>query len=116
MAASEGVLTRSPLEVAQSAPGRFALRGDLTFRTARRAYEAGLRAFAAGDARDLEVDCSCVGAADSAGLAVLLGWLAWARRGAVRMRFAGLPEPIRAVAHISEVDALIEEGVAAAAG
>lgn len=99
--------------VVQAAPGRFEIRGDLNFGTARRAYEAGVRAFAAGADQDIDVDCGTVGSADSAGLAVLIEWLAWARRAGRGMRFSNLPAAIRAVANISAVQALVEQGVAA---
>jgi phospholipid transport system transporter-binding protein len=59
------------------------------------------------------VDCSAVTASDSAGLAVLLDWLALAKRQGRTVRFMNLPAPIRAVAHISEVEALLSQGVTA---
>jgi hypothetical protein len=48
---------------------------------------------------------------DSAGLAVLLDWLALAKRQGRAVRFMNLPAPIRAVAHISEVESLLSQGV-----
>jgi phospholipid transport system transporter-binding protein len=53
------------------------------------------------------VDCSAVTASDSAGLAVLIEWLAWARRGGRELRYDGVPEAICAIARISEVDGLL---------
>jgi len=94
------------VEILETAPGKFAVRGDLTFATARRAREQGLQAFSAREG-DMEVDCTGIGASDSAGLAVLLDWLAFAHRNGKTMRFTGVPPEIRAVARISEVEDLL---------
>jgi phospholipid transport system transporter-binding protein len=53
------------------------------------------------------MDLSGVGAADSAGLAVLLYWLAWARRNTRALTFKSVPASIEALARISEVDELL---------
>jgi phospholipid transport system transporter-binding protein len=84
----------------------------MTFETARRACEAGVKLFKATRLPQLEVDCGSVTEADSAGLAVLLEWLKWARKNDRGMRFANLPRTIRAVARISEVEPLLDEGIA----
>jgi phospholipid transport system transporter-binding protein len=100
------------VEITEAAPRRFAVRGPLTFGTARRAREAGIRAFNASDS-EVEIDCGEVTQADSAGLAVLLNWLTWGRKNGRRLRLTHLPEAIQAVARISEVDGLLEEGTGA---
>lgn len=97
------------VEVVVAAPGRLDVRGALTFQTARAAYEAGLRALKKSDGT-LEVDCSGVTQSDSAGLAVLVEWLAEAGRRGRTVRFANLPEGIRAAAQISEVEKFLEAG------
>jgi len=98
------------VEIVSTAPGRYAVRGPLTFATARRASEAGIRTFGAAPTGSLEVDLGGVTSSDSAGLAVLIEWLAWARKGGRDLRFAQLPETVRAIARISEVEALLESG------
>ena len=45
--------------------------------------------------------------ADSAGLAVLLDWLAWGRRRSHRVSLENLPASLLAIAKISEVDGLL---------
>ena len=92
------------MEIQETAPGRFAVRGALTFETARRAREQGMRAFAAGNASVIDVDCTDVTSADSAGLAVLLDWISSASRSGRKLRFYGIPPEIRAVARLSEVE------------
>jgi ABC-type transporter Mla MlaB component len=100
----------TPPEVVSVAGDRLAVRGALTFATARRASEAGLRAMSASAARRLEIDCAAVTAADSAGLAVCLVWLARAQRDGRELRFANLPASVRALARISDLEPVIERG------
>jgi ABC-type transporter Mla MlaB component len=98
----------APAEVVTVGAERLAVRGALTFATARLASEAGLRAIAAAPARPLEVDFAGVTAADSAGLAVCLVWLSAAKRDGRELHFANVPARIRSLARISEVDSLLE--------
>jgi phospholipid transport system transporter-binding protein len=100
-----------PPRFTETGPGRLSVRGALTFATARQARELGLRVLAAAAATQLELDCAGVTASDSAGLAVLLDFLAWARHAGRGLRLTELPEEVRAIARISEVDALLESGV-----
>jgi len=53
------------------------------------------------------VDCAGVTRGDSAGLAVLLDWLAWGRRRSRAVSLQNLPAPLVAIARISEVDELL---------
>ena len=103
------------VELVRAAPGRFAVRGALTFASARRAYEAGVRAFSQESERSLSVDLSAVGEGDSAGLAVLLGWLSWAVRRGVTLQVDHVPESIRALARISEAETLLQAPATSAA-
>lgn len=110
----------------EASPDRLDIRGSLTFTTARSAYEAGLRTIESGSARGngapsglagaagttLQVDCAGVTESDSAGLAVLLEWLAAASKLGRQMRFSNLPDGIRAAAQISDVTALLEPSAA----
>jgi phospholipid transport system transporter-binding protein len=99
------------VELQERSPGRFAARGPLTFATARRARESGLTVFGAAGSRELEVDCSEIKPSDSAGMTVLLDWLAFAKRTGRAMRFTSLPEQVQAIARISDVLELLEKGV-----
>jgi phospholipid transport system transporter-binding protein len=60
------------------------------------------------------VDCAGVTRADSAGLAVLLDWLAWGRRKSRALSLTNLPESLIAIARISEVDELLQPAAASA--
>ena len=66
----------------------------------------GLRAFARGTGA-IEVDLANVQRADSGGLALLVDWLAWARRAHRALRYASLPPAVRSLARLSDVEALL---------
>ena len=97
----------SAIEVVQAAPDRYAVRGALTFQTARRALAAGVKAF--GAARGpIELDLSGVASSDSAGLAVLIEWLAWGRRSGRDVHFSNLPQALSAIARMCEIEDLLK--------
>jgi phospholipid transport system transporter-binding protein len=94
------------VQVQQAAPDRMTVSGALTFETAKRAYEAGLRVVRSGSNEPLHVDCAGVTESDSAGLAVLIEWLAQGARIDRKVTFANIPTGIRAAAKISDVEFL----------
>jgi phospholipid transport system transporter-binding protein len=96
--------------LAPAANGRFDAQGPLTFPTARAARLAGLEALATAPP-SLEIDCTGVTVADSAGLAVLLDWLAAAKLSGHALKYTGLPQDLTALARISEVEQLLARGV-----
>ncbi len=100
--------TAPAVQIATLGANRYEVRGPLTFATARRASQAGERTFALCDAREFEVSCAGVNAADSAGLAVLLHWMGWARRHGRVLRLTNLPPAITGIARISEVEGLLQ--------
>jgi phospholipid transport system transporter-binding protein len=98
-------------EVVTSAPGRFAVRGPLTFANARRARNDGLQALRGSNERELEIDCAGITHSDSAGLAVMLDWMASMKREGRPLRYANLPQNLLAVASISGVEEMLQKGV-----
>lgn len=92
------------VEIFQSGQSRVMVRGELTFATARLARDIGVKVLAASGADRIVVDCGAVTRADSAGLAVLLEWLAWGRRYKRVVTLENLPASLVAIARISEVD------------
>jgi phospholipid transport system transporter-binding protein len=88
--------------------GRFSLSGPVGFRTARDLMATGTCLSTGGP---VVVDLSGVTAGDSAGLAVLLCWLAEARAAGRSLRFENLPAQLRALARISDVEGLLDRGV-----
>ena len=86
--------------------GTVRVSGPLTFDTVevvRAAARAGLgRDGWRGEA--LTFDLAGVGPADSAGLALLVGWKRAAHREGVRIHFRGTPPALRAIARLCGVD------------
>lgn len=106
-----GVAPPGPFEIVVTSPGGFAARGALTFANARSARSEGLHALRTSSARSLEVDCSDITHSDSAGLAVLLDWMAIMKREGRPLCFANLPPGLLAVARISGVEEMLQKGV-----
>ena len=88
--------------------GRFALDGEVTFDSAERILRAGETAFE--PYRRIEVDFGGVTSSDSAGLALLLEWIAWANHTVREIRFTAMPERIVAIAGTAEVVDLLKRG------
>ena len=99
---------KSSVAVSEKSAGRFVVTGELTFATARDARQLGMTALEASGEKTLVVDCKEVTRADSAGLAVLLDWLAWGRRNSRAVTLENLPDSLVAIARISEVDGLLK--------
>src|SRR5262245_53789639 len=95
------------VEVQQAAPDRLTVSGALTFATAKRAHDAGSRVVRSGSSDPLQIDLAGVTHSDSAGLAVLIDWLAQAARVGRKLSFANIPPGIRAAAKISDVEFLL---------
>jgi len=93
--------------ISEPSAGRIVVTGELTFASARDARQLGLLVLEGSRATKLVIDCGGVTRADSAGLAVLLDWLAWGRRKSRTVTLENLPAPLVAIARISEVDGLL---------
>lgn len=70
--------------------GALAVSGELTFYTAGSLFTAGTALLGSADAVD-SVDLQDVTRADSAGLALLLEWLGYARASGRALRFVNVP-------------------------
>lgn len=86
----------------------FRLRGKMDFKSVPSALEESLRLF--GDQPDIELDFSEVTATDSAGLALLVEWVGWARRERRKLLFRHLPKQALALARISDVEKMLPTG------
>lgn len=97
----------SRVDISEAQAGRVTVAGELTFASARDARQLGTTVLENSRAADLVIDCGGVTRADSAGLAVLLDWLAWGRRKTRAIRLENIPAPLLAIARISEVEGLL---------
>jgi len=98
---------RSRVSISEPTSGRVVVTGELTFGTAREARQIGVLVLESSRAQRIVVDCAAVTRADSAGLAVLLDWLAWGRRRSRTVALENLPAALVAIARISEVESLL---------
>jgi phospholipid transport system transporter-binding protein len=88
--------------------GRLEASGGLSYDTAAEALQAGLALIPRG--QGCTVDLSRVTEADSAGLAVLVEWLATARLRGTVIRYEGIPAQIIAVARLTDLEDLLTRG------
>jgi len=86
--------------------GRFRLLGAAIVPTVTLLRATGLRIFAASTGA-IVVDLSAIARVDSAGLALLIDWLAWARAAGRELRFVAPPASLLALARLSDVEALL---------
>jgi phospholipid transport system transporter-binding protein len=97
-----------PLRIELDGASTLRLTGAMTFATAARALPDGLRRLESSGSGDIAIDCSGVVAADSAGLAVLVEWLAWGRQRGRRIELRSVPRSLVDIARISELEELLE--------
>ena len=84
----------------------YRLQAPLQFATVAHLRARGLALIdAAGE--ELTLDLSSVPAVDSAGLALLIEWLARARAASKRLRYRQPPATLLALARLSDVEALL---------
>jgi phospholipid transport system transporter-binding protein len=100
-----------PFDLSAGPTGALRAQGALTFANARRARQLGRAALGGPAPGVAELDCAGISAADSAGLAVLIDWLGYARQTQRALRYCALPPGIMALARISEVEELLTRGV-----
>ena len=89
------------------APGQFRCVGALTLGAVTPLRESGLRQFGA-ESGQLQLDLEAVSAVDSAGLALLIDWLAWCTRHDRTLSFRNVPTAMQSLAVISDVRELLQ--------
>lgn len=88
--------------------GNFAIVGPMTFETVTGLLEEGKQHF--DEHPVINVDLAGVTEGDSAGLALLLEWVNWAKYYVHEIRYLNIPPQILAIAEISEVDEMLQAG------
>src|SRR3982750_4178893 len=91
------------LDISETTSGRITVMGELTFASARDARQLGILVLEGSGAERIAIDCTGVTRADSAGLAVLLDWLAWGRRKSRVITLENLPPSLGGTAKVSGV-------------
>ncbi len=104
----QGAATVQRAEPTAGGPERLIVRGPLTFSTAAAAWRAGQRALEECAGAAVEIDCAGIERADSAGLAVLVEWLAWGQQHQRQVLLRALPATLVDIARISELEDLIQ--------
>jgi phospholipid transport system transporter-binding protein len=92
-------------EIRHEGAFRFTLQGDMSFASARSLLQQSQALFPAGG--DFSLDLSAVQHSDSAGVALLLEWLAAAQAGGGRLEITGLPASMRAIAGVCNLQELL---------
>jgi phospholipid transport system transporter-binding protein len=87
-------------------PGVYRLEAPLTFASVAQLRKMGLNAIDAAP-NGLTIELHAVPSVDSAGLALLVDWLASARAKSRTLHYAGPPPSLLSLARLSEVDKLI---------
>jgi phospholipid transport system transporter-binding protein len=97
-------LTVGAFAIERSSPDRLVASGELGFATAAEALATGVQLL---DGGACTIDLAAVTESDSAGLAVLIEWLAHAHRKGCALRYENVPSQILAIARISDVQDLL---------
>lgn len=97
-----------PATLTATGEGQLAVAGPMVFATAADLLVASRKLLTGG--APITIDLGSVTDADSAGLAVLLEWLRWARAEGRPSRFTRLPDKLLAIARLSGVDGLVQQG------
>lgn len=95
----------SDFELNDLGGGSFEISGDMSFDTAEQILRTSQQAFRKYE--NVRVDMSAVEKADSAGLALLLEWMSWARQGIAKIDFVAIPESLLAIAHAAELKDIV---------
>jgi len=89
--------------------GSVRVSGELTFSTVTALNGQAEKAFAS-QSGDLTIDLGGVSRADSAGLALLIEWLRWARQRGVALHFRHMPGQMRTIAAASDLEPILSLG------
>ena len=92
-------------ELKRDGEGSYSLIGRMEFDTVAWLLKKSSREFA--DNGSITLDLDQVTSVDSAGLALLLRWIANARHESTQIRLLNIPEKLLSIARISDVDGLL---------
>lgn len=93
------------LAVVQQSPGRFVVSGNLTFASIDKSTLKSF-AFLQGPG-PIVLDFSDVSKTDSAGLALIIEWIKFARRRQIRLLFENVPKQLYTIAKVGGFEQLL---------
>jgi phospholipid transport system transporter-binding protein len=85
---------------------RFIVHGAMTFEYAKALLQQSTALFSS--LTELEIDLVRVERADSAGLALILEWMAQAAERNAKLVFLGMPDAILSIARLCQVESLLD--------
>ena len=97
-------------KITQKGPEGYSVEGDMTFDTVRTLLQESKGLFTAGS--NVKLNLSEVQQADSAGLALLLEWIAQARKAGVEVSVDGVPDSLKAIARLCRMEDELDDFVA----
>jgi phospholipid transport system transporter-binding protein len=95
----------SETRLEQQEAGHGHLTGALTFDTVPQLFQQGRQLFA--DSNNLQLDLAGVERSDSAGLALLVGWVRLARQCGGTITFLNVPQQLLGLARVGGVDQVL---------
>lgn len=93
--------TMSAIEILRDAQGHYLIKGDLTFSSINK-NSAKMLNFAQSPAL-IKIDLQQLGKIDSAGLALLIEWIRFARTSQTELRFEHIPAQLSALAKLCDI-------------
>jgi phospholipid transport system transporter-binding protein len=97
-----------PVGLIDRGDGVFQVCSQMSFSTVPELWRQSQRLFPRLDAGRIELDLSQVRYADSAGLALLVAWVRWARVHGKEIRFTQAPQEVAALAKAAGLKALLQ--------
>jgi phospholipid transport system transporter-binding protein len=88
----------------------FQVHGAMTFESAKTLLQQSETLFAS--LPEMEIDLAGVEKADSAGLALMLEWVARAAESNAKLMFTAVPEAIHSIAHLCQIESLLDGKIA----
>jgi phospholipid transport system transporter-binding protein len=98
-------MTVANFAIGQAEAGRLVASGELSFETAARALKLGEALIGRGGT--WVIDLAGIESGDSAGIAVLVEWLAAAQANGGSVRYEKIPSQMLAIARISDLEELL---------
>ena len=93
-------------KIDQQGDSDFRVTGDMTFETTRNLLMESKALFR--EIKDMHLNLAEVEHVDSAGLALLLEWIAQARAKGGKISLKGMPESLHAMARLCQVDSALD--------